>query len=612
MNSSNSSAPRNENGGAEQAMSNEEEEVLHEQLHQELMQQTGENIDLETIQDLVQRGADVNLQEIHRGSTLLINVTEAERIDVVIWLLDHTNVNVNGSDLYHGDTALHIAAHRGYVLFLEVLIQRGKANVNQENQVGETPLMAACVSGKFEAVQYLVEKGKALVENKTPNVYDGGWKEVMKTQCGWTALHYACEPGSSENTPEIVRYLVQTAKASVNVTGTDDGETPLNLLCLGGYSWELVEWLILEAGADPSLANRKGELPLHRVLRRYAPLSTIQCLVEHSDPSTLRQRRSSDGKMPLHFAAMNGNSDTVKYLLDQLRVQPNLELSEALNAVDNNSQSPLEVALEESQHSVVESLVVHGGKALCLDCIRQYTSFLPIEYAALNGLLKMVKHLVQNDSELLHANLPSGKTPLHCAAAALQVEVVEWLLHQGVDANTISINGVESPLHLMCKGFDTILNHSWDVLIDPSSPLALFHALVQIGGANVNLQDGDGRTPLFLVARTIGLEEAVQWLVQEGNADVNISDKDGTTPLMVAVLENNEEIVKWLLQHSWGTKMLSTYNKDGMTARDLAIKSSNENMAKLFDAFVMKRWNLVQSWVANGWSTNTANKEQTV
>ena len=600
MNSSNFSVPRDDNGEAEQAMSNEEEEALREELHQALMQQTGENIDLETIQDLVQRGADVNLQEIHFGSTLLKNVTEAERIDVVTWLLEHTNVNVNGGDLYHGDTPLHIAAHRGYVPILRVLIQQGNANVNQANQVGETPLMAACVSGKFEAVQYLVEKGKAVVENNTPNVYDGGWKEVMKSQCGWTALHYACEPCTSENTPEIARYLVETAEASVNVTGTDDGETPLNLVCLGGHSWELVEWLVLEAGADPSLANRKGELPLHRVLRRYAPLSTIQCLVEHSDPSTFSQRRSFDGKMPLHIAAMNDRPGTVEYLLDQLRAQPNQGFSEALNAVDKSNQTPLDVALDQRQPDVVECLVVHGGKALCLDSIRQCTSFLPIEYAALNDLPKMVKYLVQNDPELLHANLPSGKTPLHCAASRLHVGIVKWLIQEGADANAIRINGLESPLHLVCNTVNTIL--------DPSSAVAVFHALVRIGGANVNQQDVGGRTPLFLAMRKNALG-AVRWLVQDGNADVNISDKDGTTPLMLAVRGNNEEGVEWLLRHAWGNQMLSTYNNDGLTARDLALQASNKDMAELFDEFVMKRWNLVQSWVANGWLTNTPNKQ---
>ncbi|KAI6773002.1 hypothetical protein HG530_003960 [Fusarium avenaceum] len=65
-------------------------------------------------------------------------------------------------------------------------------------------------------------------------------------------------------------------------------------------------------------------------------------------------------------------------------------------------------------------------------------------------------------------------------------------------------------------------------------------------GADVNLKDKDGRTPIFYAVWS-GNVEIVQRLVKEG-ASINIRDILGVTPVTYAVSNGNHEVVKILLE----------------------------------------------------------------
>ena len=65
-------------------------------------------------------------------------------------------------------------------------------------------------------------------------------------------------------------------------------------------------------------------------------------------------------------------------------------------------------------------------------------------------------------------------------------------------------------------------------------------------GADINLADSDGRTPLYRACWNNYLE--IARLLIKGNADVNLAEKDGETPLHVACWNNNLEIAKLLIE----------------------------------------------------------------
>jgi uncharacterized protein len=154
--------------------------------------------DLQVVKALVERGADVNVQD-NKGYTAISHAIEAryddvsevllnhpkldpnarglngvttlmsyvwrERKDAVRKLLDH-GADVNAQD-YDGDTALHGAAQNGNVEIIELLAAKG-ANLNVKNKVGGTPLMWAAVYGHEEAARRLLERGA------NPSLKDNG------------------------------------------------------------------------------------------------------------------------------------------------------------------------------------------------------------------------------------------------------------------------------------------------------------------------------------------------------------------------------------------------------------------------------------------------------
>lgn len=69
--------------------------------------------------------------------------------------------------------------------------------------------------------------------------------------------------------------------------------------------------------------------------------------------------------------------------------------------------------------------------------------------------------------------------------------------------------------------------------------------LINSGVLNINAVDNDGRTALHCACAD-GALEVVQVMVQEG-ARMDIQDDDGYKPIHHAVLNNHDEIVKFLL-----------------------------------------------------------------
>ena len=84
----------------------------------------------------------------------LRGAVRANDIEKVKALLDSKDVDVNAVNKF-GQTALHIAASRGYQEIVKMLISSG-ANVNAKDEDGKTPLHLAAKKGQENAVRLLV------------------------------------------------------------------------------------------------------------------------------------------------------------------------------------------------------------------------------------------------------------------------------------------------------------------------------------------------------------------------------------------------------------------------------------------------------------------------
>ena len=165
----------------------------------------------------------------------------------------------------------------------------------------------------------------------------------------------------------------------------------------------------------------------------------------------------------VHQAVRNGNTERVRQLLDS---------GSDVNARDSSKAAEL----------------FHGGKRL------EYT---PLHWAAYLGDLKMVKLLISKGADL-DAVDPSYGTPLHLAAEQAHVEVVEFLLGSGAQVSASSPSWGHTPLHRASWGpvvrrFGQDAN---DFGADPNPDYTTIVALLIAEGAELNVQDQEGETPL--------------------------------------------------------------------------------------------------------------------
>jgi ankyrin repeat protein len=129
------------------------------------------------------------------------------------------------------------------------LAKHPQANLNVQNQLGETPLMLAAINNHLELAKVLIQRGA----------------EVNKT--GWTPLHYAATRGHRE----MMRLLLDN-DAYID-SESANGTTPL---MMAAYSAPpLAVKLLLEEGADPTLVNNGNASALDLAVRVDQPQSVF-------------------------------------------------------------------------------------------------------------------------------------------------------------------------------------------------------------------------------------------------------------------------------------------------------------------------------------------------
>ncbi|XP_037248896.1 ankyrin repeat domain-containing protein 6 isoform X2 [Falco rusticolus] len=200
----------------------------------------------------------------------------------------------------HGRTPLHLAAHKGHLHVVQVLLKAG-CDLDIQDDGDQTALHRAAVVGNTDVIATLIQEGCAL---------------DRQDKDGNTALHEACWHGFSQSAKVLV-------KAGANVLAKNKaGNTPLHLACqnshsqstrvllLGGSRADLknnagdtalhvaaalnhrkVVKLLLEAGADASVVNNAGQTPLE-VARQHNNPEVALLLTKASQVSRFNRGRS--------------------------------------------------------------------------------------------------------------------------------------------------------------------------------------------------------------------------------------------------------------------------------------------------------------------------------
>ena len=90
-------------------------------------------------------------------SMSFIIACESGKRKIAELLLANQEVEVGYTD-EKGRTALHYAAHHGYLDLVQILIDRGAA-LDYEDHAGETPFYFACLQKQKQTALFLLDKG---------------------------------------------------------------------------------------------------------------------------------------------------------------------------------------------------------------------------------------------------------------------------------------------------------------------------------------------------------------------------------------------------------------------------------------------------------------------
>ncbi|KAM6530703.1 hypothetical protein FSOLCH5_000201 [Fusarium solani] len=405
---------------------------------------------------LVRAGADVNERDsLGRAGIHVTEDPEAVRI-----LLD-AGADPNAETLL-GETVLHSLPRGADENYLKLLVEDGGADINKrELRRGQTPLMSAIVRDLDIALRILDYSPDL---NAVDNAGNG-------------PLHYAV---SQYGKPLFDEPFVENEESKKS--------NRLHILLSA----------LLEAGADPSLANEEGQTPLHlfdvRSLLQYPEL--IELLVKFGAST---EDRDFMGYTPL-FRLIGRAKD----LLEQHRlIKVFRKASARLHARDNRGRTLL--------HEVIR----HGNKPNRGQC--SITSvFQELIDAGVSPFI------VDFQGNTLCHELVKGPNPRY----ALDLLAAFWLLLEklGLDTDQPDFEG-RTPLHLAC-----LLNFP-DKPGDRGEHAARCVEWFLDHSSNPNAEDRQGVRPIHLAASTSDC--AVDQLIRAG-ADPFASTNQGLNALSIA------------------------------------------------------------------------------
>ena len=486
-------------------------------------------------------------------------------------------------------------------------LEAGKDPHARVDELGRTPLHNAARAWKESFIRDLLAAGVDVNAGdwlgRTPLHEAADWVRPVEPDA--TDVFLLGIPFSAHGGPALVALL----EGGADVDARDvRGNTPLHLTWRDQSVHEPADWyssgwvsgaapLLLEAGADPSARNGRGEPAdpgscgnLHRkifasaavpqrpsglfvadprpsdslfatIAEAYAACVTAgadvtardaggHTVLHHAaalpDTSTITlllvagaeaNARTHDGTTPLHVAAGTGNLAVVTGLLDR---------GADVNAADNGGRTPLYLAARNGNLATVNALLDAGADTNALDVAALHPPRSGDDRLAIvDALLDAGMDVSLVGEEYFTTLLMES---LYGTARDSSAQLALRFLRRGADPNARSQNG-STALHravlkgpeihriLLDAGADPTVVDNWGKsslhLVAGSGEQGVIPMLVE-AGADLDLLDGDGKAPLHLAIEHYRENVAHVAELLESGADPSLRTEDGDTPLHLA------------------------------------------------------------------------------
>ena len=361
------------------------------------------------------------------GRTPLSYAAENGHLDIVneiVKALQETQADPHLPDK-NGRTPLSYAAENGHFDIVNALLA-AQANPNLPDKNGRTPISYAAENGHVDAVRALLENADTLPDMRGPD--------------GKTPLHHA----AANNHSGVVDLLLKDRLLRVDPNLSDtNGITPLASAAVKGQV-NTVKILLKDTRVDPNLADDKGYTPLHHAvknsywLRGLEDEPIIEALLENDrlNPNLQEKQHSSTA---LGYAAVKGHFNTVKILLKDTRVDPNL--------ADDKGYTPLHHTVKNSywlrrleDEKIIGALLENDR--LTPNLQENEHGYTALAWAVLKNNSSFFKRLLGD--QRVEVNLPDneGRTPFFLATTCTDESTFDALLsHASVEHHKPANNG---------------------------------------------------------------------------------------------------------------------------------------------------------------------------
>jgi ankyrin repeat protein len=350
---------------------------------------------------LVTKGADIH-EEDSNGKTPL-DIARQNNDQGMVKFLERRTPPATPKQSTEANLNLHRAAKENKVSMAELLIESGE-DVNESNDLGETPLYTACEYGNLEMVKLLIEKG-ADVKKRT--ISDN------------TALHISARNGYLD----IVKTLV--ASGAKITKQNQKNEMPIGLSARSKHdnisAFLLKEWLKLYPPAKTSGPLNKACSEGHLDMAWFFIKEGIN--IHEVNPYT--------GETPFYAACKNGNTDIIKLLLKN---------GEDINyAVNDAEDTYLHMAVKNGDKAAVICLLENGADIEKTNLM----GLTPLQLACAGSYPEIVSILAEKtEAKNIDKENVFGESPLLIACknnkpANMKAILSKW----DIDVNRVCSNG---------------------------------------------------------------------------------------------------------------------------------------------------------------------------
>ena len=269
----------------------------------------------------------------------------------------------------------------------------------------------------------------------------------------------------------------------------------------------------------------------------------------------------SDGDVDLLVTQSNGPATLLK---NKTEPQNNWVSIKTVGVISNRDGIGTRIAVTTGEHTQIQEInpgasYLSSHDPRCYFGLGTHTSIDRLEVRWQSGVVQVFENLVANQA---HTVSEFSDTPAGRLFKAAWTDDVSTLRDMDIDVNLKDTVGRTS-LHIAAEKGNT--------------DVAMF--LIE-NGANVNVADVNGNTPLVFIINKTGNLKVIQRLLEKG-ARVNVQNRTGETALMYAAWHGHSVIVQLLLENRAD---VTVKNRQGRTALTLAESKGHQEIVEMLKA----------------------------